>query len=179
MPAISGIIRGHKGGILVDSVKGQGTSVRLLFPLSTSASGIVPAKAARGETREESCPIPNHGTILIVDDEEMVRKVCRAMVEHLGFSVLTAEDGIRAVEIFQTRSSEIDCVLLDLSMPNKDGLSTYEDIIRIKPDTKVILSTGFHEMEASNRFSAKGLAGFIQKPYRLATLRSTLHNIMS
>jgi len=104
--------------------------------------------------------------------------VCRAMLEHLGFSVLTAEDGIKAVEIFQTRSSEINCVLLDLSMPKKDGLATYEDIIRIKPDAKVILSTGFHEVEASSRFSTKGLAGFIQKPYRLATLRSTLHNIM-
>jgi PAS domain S-box-containing protein len=178
MPAISGIVRGHKGGILVESVKGRGTSVRLLFPVSASASGIAPGKAARGEMREESCPLPNHGTVLIVDDEEMVLKVCRAMVEHLGFSVLTAEDGIKAVEIFQARSSEIDCVLLDLSMPKKDGLATYEDIIRIKSDTKVILSSGFHEGEASNRFSAKGLAGFIQKPYRLATLRSTLYNIM-
>jgi PAS domain S-box-containing protein len=178
MPAISGIVRGHKGGILVDSVKGQGTSIRLLFPISTSASESAPRKAASGEMREESCPMPNHGTVLIVDDEEMIRKVCRAMVEHLGFSVLTAEDGIKAVEIFQARSSEISCVLLDLSMPKKDGLATYEDIIRIKPDAKVILSTGFHEVEASSRFSAKGLAGFIQKPYRLATLRSTLHNIM-
>ena len=178
MPAISGIVRGHKGAILVDSVKGQGTTIRVLFPVSTSASEIAKGNAARGEMREASCPIPNHGTVLIVDDEEMVRKVCKAMVEHLGFSVLTAEDGNKAVEIFQAQSSEISCVLLDLSMPKKDGLATYEDIIRIKPDAKVILSTGFHEMEASNRFSAKGLAGFIQKPYRLATLRSALHTIM-
>ena len=178
MPAISGIVRGHKGAILVDSVKGQGTTIRVLFPVSTSASEIAKGNATRGEMREASCPIPSHGTVLIVDDEEMVRKVCKAMVEHLGFSVLTAEDGNKAVEIFQTQSSEIGCVLLDLSMPNKDGLATYEDIIRIKPDAKVILSTGFHEGEASNRFSAKRLAGFIQKPYRLATLRSILHNIM-
>ena len=132
-----------------------------------------------GKTREEYGAISHHGTVLIVDDEEMVRKVCRAMVEHLGFSALTAEDGNRAVELFQMRSSEISCVLLDLSMPKKDGLATYKEIIRIKPDAKVILSTGFHEMEVASRFSAKGLTGFIQKPYRLATLRSILYSTMN
>lgn len=179
MSAILGIVRTHKGAILVDSVKGRGTTVKVLFPLSMIEREIASGETPRDQPREEPCAIRSYGTVLIVDDEEMVRKVCRAMVEHLGFSVLTAEDGTRAVEIFQTRSSEISCVLLDLSMPNKDGLATYKDIIRIKPDAKVILSTGFHEIEASHRFSAKGLAGFIQKPYRLATLKSTLHSIMT
>jgi PAS domain S-box-containing protein len=179
MSAILGIVRSHKGALFVDSAKGRGTTIRVLFPLSMTERGIVSGKALGDQTQEEPSAIQGRGTVLIVDDEEMVRKVCGAMVEHLGFSVLTAEDGNRAIEIFQAQSSEIGCVLLDLSMPNKDGLATYEDIIRIKPDAKVILSTGFHETDISNRLSAKGIAGFIQKPYRMATLRSTLHSVMS
>ncbi len=82
------------------------------------------------------------------------------------------------MEVFKRQASDIDCVILDLSMPKMDGLAAFEEIIRIKPDAKVILSSGYHEQEASGRFPDKKPAGFIQKPYTLNNLRSVIDRIL-
>ena len=76
-----------------------------------------------------------------MDDEELILNVCKEMLVNLGFSVLTAENGFEAVEIIKKQASDIDCVILDLSMPKMDGLAAFGEIIRIKPDAKVILSS--------------------------------------
>ena len=115
----------------------------------------------------------------MVDDEEMVREVCCAMLQELGFDVVAAEDGAQAVEIFRAHAGGIDCVLLDLSMPKMDGLAAFQEISVLKPNVNVILVSGYNEQEAIQRFSAKGLAGFIQKPYRFEALRKELDKIFS
>jgi len=179
MSAMLGIMRSHGGAIVVDSVLGQGSTVTVLFPAVVTAEDINGiAKTEAADIKTEPGAAQHRGTVLIVDDEELILVVCKEMLVNLGFSALTAENGLEAVEIFKRQASDIDCVILDLSMPKMDGLATFGEIIRIKPDAKVILSSGYHEQEASSRFPDKKLAGFIQKPYTLNNLRSALDRVL-
>jgi len=179
MSAMLGIIRSHRGAIAVDSVLGQGTTIRVLFPAAGESEDITgPAKAEGVDIKIESGTAQHRGTVLIADDEELVLDVCKEMLISLGLSALTAENGLEAVEVFKRRASDIACVILDLSMPKMDGLATFGEIIRIKPDAKVILSSGYHEEEASGRFPDKKPAGFIQKPYTLNNLRSAIDRML-
>jgi CheY-like chemotaxis protein len=130
-------------------------------PVSAAESG--PAKPWRGT-----------GTVLVVDDEEIVRNLAKKMVEIAGFSVLTANDGEEAVRLYREHQNEIACVLLDLTMPKMGGEEAFRAIRQISPDVRVILSSGYSEETATGRFAGMGLAGFIQKPYQLDTMIATL-----
>ena len=114
------------------------------------------------------------GTVLVVDDEEIVRNVCRDMADSLGLRVLTAVDGRDGVDVFTKHADDIDLVILDLSMPNMDGMTAFQELVRIRPGVKVILSSGYDELDSIRRLSGQGLAGFIQKPYSLKNLREAL-----
>jgi len=174
MSAILGIVRGHRGAIFVESSPGRGTSIRIVFPAfeGRRAENCAPASV---RTAEAGSPAVR-GKVLVVDDEEIVRMVCRDMVETLGLPVLTAVDGRDAVDIFSRHAEEIAVVILDLSMPNMDGMSAFQELVRIKPGVKVILSSGYDESDSIKRLSGQGLAGFIQKPYSLNNLREVLEN---
>ena len=100
--------------------------------------------------------------------------ICKDMLEALGLPVLTAVDGRDAVDRFARHADAISRVILDLSMPNMDGMAAFTEIARIKPGVKVILSSGYDEQELVRRLSNRGLAGFIQKPYSLDDLRNAL-----
>ncbi len=113
-------------------------------------------------------------TILLVDDEESIRRVGIALLEGIGHKVLTAGDGIEALEIMREHGHEIGCVILDLTMPRLDGEATFRKLKALHPNSRVILSSGYMEREATERFSTLGLAGFLQKPYSLAELRLKL-----
>jgi PAS domain S-box-containing protein len=171
MSAVQGILRGHQGAIFVDSAPGQGTRVRALFPAPQDAPlqlGTARSPASQPETGPE---VDTFGLVLVVDDEKVVRKVCQDMLEHFGYSVLTAEDGWEAVEIFGLRHAEIDLVLLDLTMPRLNGLEAFHQMRLMNPDVPVVLSSGFDEQDALKQFAGEGLAGFIQKPYTMSSLR--------
>jgi CheY-like chemotaxis protein len=116
--------------------------------------------------------------VLVVDDEEMVRNLCRSMVERLGFNVVTASDGDEAVRVFQERGPGIVCVILDLTMPNKDGMETFDELKRMDGKVRVILSSGFNEQDVTRRFLGKGLAGFIKKPYQMEHLGKELQRVL-
>jgi DNA-binding NtrC family response regulator len=116
--------------------------------------------------------------VLVVDDEDMVRELCASMVERLGFDVLTAADGEEAIRIFQEHAGKICCVILDLTMPRKDGMETLEELKSMDEKVRVILSSGYNEQETTQRFLGKGLAGFIKKPYRLERLRAELDRVI-
>ena len=110
----------------------------------------------------------------MVDDEEVVRRVSQTMLERMGFTVLSAADGQEAVDLFRERSLEIAAVLLDLTMPRKDGEETFRELRAIRPDVRVVLVSGFSEQSISERLRVKELAGFLQKPYRMEDLRQAL-----
>ncbi len=173
LSSVQGIVRGHKGVLKVYSEPGNGTTFRILLPAyDKSTRPITPEKDGQEEWI-------GHGTVLLADDEEIIRKVGRCMLERLGLSVILAVDGHEAVEIFRARHNEIDCVLLDLTMPNMNGEEAFREMKRIRKDVRVILSSGYSEQEVSRRFAGKDLFGFIQKPYVLKVLQKAIREALN
>jgi CheY-like chemotaxis protein len=174
MSAVLGIVKGHNGAIMVKSEKGKGTTMRVLFPLAeTSQAEQRQAQETMG-AGEEPHPARLSGTVLVVDDEEVVREVCAAMIEDLGCRVITAVDGEDAMRILRDSTEKIDLVLMDLTMPRMDGSTAAREMIRIKPDTMIVLSSGYNDHDLSLRFAGQGFAGFIQKPFNMHDLWALL-----
>ena len=119
------------------------------------------------------------GRVLIVDDEEVVRRVVKSMLERHGYKALLAEDGLQAVEILEQMRDEIALIILDLTMPVMNGEEALRRLKLINPDVPILLSSGYNEMEAIQRFAGKGLAGFIQKPYTSARLAEKLRSLLA
>jgi len=175
LPAVLGIVRGHHGAIMLNSALGSGTTVRVLFPACEPA----PKITGKAHTSLEAASLAVPATmILIVDDEEAVRNLCAAFVERMGHPVLCAANGEEALTLFHEHVREIACILLDLTMPRMDGVNAFRQMKRIRPDVKVILCSGYDEQEATQRFTSEGLAGFIQKPYRLQELKAKIEQVL-
>ncbi|MDP8208983.1 MAG: PAS domain S-box protein [Candidatus Electryonea clarkiae] len=173
LAAILGIVDGHKGTIEISSVPGKGTSFTAYFPLSTTA---IPSEVEEPEIEEI---MEGTGTILIVEDEKVIRTLVEKICERFGYKVLTASDGIEGVDLYRAHSDEISTVLLDLTMPRMDGKEAFEKIKEIKPDAVIILTSGYNEEEARERFAGKGIAGFIKKPYKPSELIQQIQDITS
>jgi CheY-like chemotaxis protein len=168
MSAVQGIVRGHKGTIKIVSEPGGGSSVKVLFP---ELAGIVQHGAVG----------PAHGTteqrmVLIADDEDAVRSVGVRMLRRLGYRVITADDGQEAIEAYRQHPG-IYCVILDLTMPVMDGETAFQMLKQLDPLAKVILSSGYRQEDIAAKFTGKGLAGFLQKPYDIAALKEVLTNL--
>lgn len=170
MAAVLGIMRGHKGAIKVYSELGKGSTIKILLPASDKPHELFNGTAYESEWR-------GSGIILLVDDEETIRGIGREMLTELGFEVITAKNGREALEIFNKNMS-IVAVILDLTMPHMDGEQCFRELRRIDPHLKVIMSSGYNEHEVNQKFVGKGLAGFIQKPYKLSTLRDVISKIL-
>jgi CheY-like chemotaxis protein len=171
LAAALGIVRGHKGAIKVYSTEGQGTTFKVLFPASEQqATRAVPQVATERTAQGE--------TVLVVDDEQIVRRSAKAMLERYGYSVVVAENGKEAVELYRVLADKINLVLLDMTMPILSGEETFRQLKTIRPDIQVILSSGYNEVEAVRRFTGKGLAGFLQKPYSALTLAAKVRAVL-
>ncbi len=175
MSAILGIIRGHNGTIKVYSEAGKGTTIKVLFP---AVGGLMPV-SLMAMSSSGGQAVQASGTILVVDDEEMLRNVAAAMLKSGGYEVITAEDGVDAIAKLEKYKDAIDCVLLDMKMPRMGGEEAFTEMRRIKPEIKVLLSSGYNEQTATNRFAGKGLAGFVQKPYTLKNLLAKIAETMA
>lgn len=172
LASVLGIVRGHKGAIRVNSEPGKGTGFKVLFPVVQKSEDHTLA------TLDPSRRWKGKGTILIIDDEETVRKVSKKMLERLGFDVITASDGYEGLNIFRENAGNIDVVLLDMTMPEMDGEETLREIRISKKDIPVILTSGYNEQDALERFKGEKLSGFIQKPYVVAEMVKVLRDVL-
>jgi signal transduction histidine kinase/CheY-like chemotaxis protein len=179
MSAVMGIMQTHNGALFIRSEPGTGTTFRVCFPASeaapspTALSERIPP-AENGMVAEK----PLSGVVLVVDDEKSVLRTSKKMVELCGFTVITARDGVEAVSLFREHARDIDIVLLDLTMPNMDGIAAMNEIYRIRPDVKLLLSSGFNKNELSGRITGQAPSGFIRKPFSLTELETELRRAM-
>ncbi len=172
LAAVLGIIRSHKGAMKVYSELSKGTTFKVLLPAAAAHQipSIPPPRTS---------PIwAGKGSILVVDDDEAVRITTTRMLESLGLEVVCAIHGGDAMEHF-TQRPDFSAVLLDLTMPIMDGEATFRALRQARPDVRVLLMSGFNEQEAMTRFTGKGLAGFVQKPFNVAILREKLAPILA
>ncbi len=170
LAAALGIIRSHHGAIKVYSQPGKGSTFKVLLP-GRRRGNVTAAPSSAGIN------LIGQGTVLMVDDEEIVRRTGKTALEAYGYSVLLAENGQRGVDLFRESHSRIFAVVLDMTMPVMGGEEALRRMREIDSSVPVILSSGFNEVEAVRRFTGKGLAGFIQKPYTARTLAEKLAEV--
>jgi CheY-like chemotaxis protein len=165
---VMGIVRAHGGVVTVESEPGIGSTLRVFFPVSAEEVLRQPDKAA---------PVPEiagGGTILLVDDEEMVREMAKTMLTRLGFTVLEAKDGVEAVEMFRQHQDEIRCVLTDLTMPHMNGWETLTALRKLAPDIPVILASGYDKAHVMAGDHPELPQVFLGKPYKLKGLSDAI-----
>jgi len=170
LPAVLGILRGHHGVIQIRSAPGQGTTIRALFPAKAAS---LPADT------EVATNAPSAGTVLVVDDEEIVRSVAQAALRRGGFNVLLARDGCEALTVFAARAAQIALVVLDVTLPGLAGDEVFRQLRQIRPDIPVVLSSGHDEATATRNFGPSDLAGFVQKPYAPSTLLRQVRAVLA
>jgi len=172
MSAILGIVRGHAGAVKIYSEPGRGAAFKVLFPATDMAP--VPL----GPSSDPDPDFKGTGTILVVDDEEAIRNLAIKILQRGGYDVVVAADGLEAIDQLRAHGDEITCVLLDMTMPRMSGEEAFSELRRIRPDLKVVLTSGHNEQTATQRFTGRDLAGFIQKPYLPQSLLAKLAEVI-
>jgi len=173
LASVYGIIKAHGGYIDVDSKQGVGTTFHIYFP-ALDKSNIHSHIPHKGSDRIKS----GKGTILMVDDEEIIIDVSIEMLQKLGYKVLKALSGKEAISEYQANSAKIDLVILDLIMPKISGGEVYDKLKEINPQVKVLLSSGYSVDGQATEILKRGCNGFIQKPFNMGDLSRKVNEIL-
>ena len=173
LAVVLGIVRAHGGAVTVESAMERGSIFRVFIPLSSQAVPRPPKTPAQVPEIEWS------GTMLLVDDNETVRKTVKAVLAQLGFNVLEAGDGIEAVEVFCANQNAIRFVICDLTMPRMDGWETLAALRKLAPGIPVILASGYDQAHVMAGDHPECPQAFLHKPYQQAELRETIRRILA
>ena len=165
-----GIIKNHNGIIQTESRKGEGSVFTVYLPAATKVAALEPRRFGK--------IVPGEETILVVDDEPTVLRVAEEMLKRIGYTILTAENGAKAIACYREKQEEIDLVMLDMIMPELDGGETFDRLREIDPTVKVLLSSGFSLDGQASDIMKRGCNGFIQKPFDLRELSSKVHEVL-
>jgi PAS domain S-box-containing protein len=168
---VYGIVKQHQGHITCYSEPGIGTTFRIYFPFADSER--------RDESRKEEVPIQGGTeTILLVDDEEIVRDIALKMLTEFGYSVITACDGKDAVARYEESKNRISLVILDLIMPEMDGKACLKEILRLAPEAKVLIASGYSDAETLTNIKTLGAKEFVEKPFNTRALLQTVREVL-
>jgi two-component system cell cycle sensor histidine kinase/response regulator CckA len=176
LPMVQGIVKQHRGWITCISTPGAGTRLDMYLPpadLATTARSVhrsvLPAAAPPAPRMADSEPdlaldaADTRPTVLLVDDEEMIRDIGRAVLDRAGYRVLTADDGVEAVDVFARERERVSLVILDVTMPRMSGRDAFRHLVELNPKARVLFSTGYSGGDLAELDGSVGLLG---KPYR-------------
>jgi CheY-like chemotaxis protein len=170
MAAVLEVLREHRGAILINSEVGKGTTIRVLLPVVEDPASAEPPLLPEVVRQETTT------TILVVDDNPRVLGAVSQLVEALGHSVLTAGSGQEALRVYGESHTRIHCVLLDLTMPDMDGIETMNGLRAIDPNVRIVLSSGYSEASVRSRLPGSCPARFLQKPFVEEDLKVALES---
>jgi PAS domain S-box-containing protein len=181
LAVVIGMLRGNDSGITVESAVGRGSTFRVFLSLAPAAEARQPASATQAPQQTADGRAASAGkscTMLLIDDDPAIREVVAFMLKSLGLAVLTAENGVAALEVFRRYRAEIACVLCDLNMPHMDGWATLTALRALRPDLPVILASGYDEARALTGDHPEQPQAFIGKPYDMRGLRDTIEKVL-
>ncbi len=171
LPVVYGIVKNHGGAVEVDSEVGRGTTIALYFPLVEKPAQVERAPSVDVKGGSE--------TILLVEDEPTVLELARAALEHYGYQVLTAQNGLEAIATYRDHQSEIALVILDVVMPKLGGRETFRELRRIDPGVKAILASGYDTSQSLVReLLQSGVCGLVRKPYQIRELAQAVRRAL-
>ncbi len=165
------IIRSHNGFINVYSEVGQGTNFKIYLPINETKITI------NKQNIKKTNYIKGSGTILVVDDDDLIRKVATKMLKQCGYKILEANNGVEGINVFK-KHKDIDLILLDLSMPNLSGHEAFEIFKDINPNVKIIISSGYKQDKRFTDLSKKYNTSFIGKPYEIYELSKVISKVI-
>ena len=171
---VYGIVKSHEGYIMCYSEPGQGTIFKIYFPVIEGDTTQTQAEVKRKK------PVPRGGseTILLVDDEEMLRDVGKEILEKFGYTVLLARDGESALDLYRERGENISLIILDLIMPGMGGKRCLDELLKINPDVKVVIASGYSiNCHARDALEA-GAKAFVSKPFELKQILGVVREVL-
>ena len=170
---VFGMIKQHDGFIMLDSLVNEGSEFRVYLPVTDIAE-----EQSSTEKEVPKKQTPAFGSILLVDDEDMVRDLGADYLTEMGYTVRTASNGRQAIEIYRDNQAQISLVLLDLIMPEMSGKVCLAELLKINPDVKVVVVSGYCSDETPGSSSNLGARGFVNKPYDLDGLLNTIQKVL-
>jgi two-component system cell cycle sensor histidine kinase/response regulator CckA len=175
LASVYGTVKGHGGYIDVESEIGKGTTFTIYLPVKPSPG----VEDRPDRLREDASVRPlNRGTILLIDDEQAVRKVARDILHKLSFNVLSAESGREAIRLYRKNRERIVLAILDIVMPGMGGNEVFRELRRLGPDLRILLCSGYSIQGEADRLMGLGASGFIQKPFSLHGLEQAIDDIL-